>query len=57
MIFEDKPIRGYNKKEMLYPDRKMLKWKGMLLADHSEWMKHSKTIEDTSSHSLDKKKG
>lgn len=31
-----KPIRGYNRFEMLYPDRCMMKWKGMLLADHTE---------------------
>lgn len=31
--------RGYDKKEMLYPDRKMLKYQGMLLADHSERIK------------------
>lgn len=34
--FEDKPIRGYNKWEMLYPDRCMMKWQGMLLSDHTE---------------------
>ena len=33
-----KPIRGYRKEEMLYPDRCMLKWRGMLLSDHSEMM-------------------
>jgi len=33
-----KEIRGYKKKDMLYPDRCMLKWRGMLLSDHSEMM-------------------
>ncbi|WP_313019055.1 hypothetical protein [Acetoanaerobium noterae] len=31
-----KEIRGYNKLEMLYPDRCMLKWKPMLLSEHVE---------------------
>ncbi|CBH20184.1 protein of unknown function [Acetoanaerobium sticklandii] len=31
-----KEIRGYNKLEMLYPDRCMLKWKPMLLSEHGE---------------------
>ena len=39
-----KEIRGYNKSEMLYPDRGMLKWRGMLLSDHSERMKHEKAV-------------
>lgn len=34
-----KEIRGYRKEEMLYPDRCMLKWQGMLLSDHTELMK------------------
>ena len=34
-----KEIRGYKKEEMLYPDRCMLKWQGMLLSDHTEKMK------------------
>ncbi len=33
---ELKEIRGYNKEDMLYPDRCMLKWQGMMLSDHSE---------------------
>lgn len=36
MAYKDKPIRGYKKTEMLYADRGMMKWKGMLLADHTE---------------------
>lgn len=31
-----KEIRGYNKFDMLYPDRCMLKWKPMLLSEHGE---------------------
>ncbi len=31
-----KEIRGYKKEEMLYPDRCMVKWQGMMLSDHSE---------------------
>ncbi len=31
-----KAIRGYNKFDMLYPDRCMLKWKPMLLSEHGE---------------------
>lgn len=31
-----KPIRGYLPHEMLYADRRMMKWKGMLLSDHTE---------------------
>lgn len=41
--FVDKPIRGYNKWEMLYPDRCMMKWKGMLLSDHTEHVKDYQT--------------
>ncbi len=33
---ELKEIRGYKKEDMLYPDRCMLKWQGMMLSDHSE---------------------
>ncbi len=28
--------RGYDPNAMLYPDRRMLKWQGMLLSDHTE---------------------
>lgn len=35
-IDELKEIRGYKKEDMLYPDRCMLKWQGMMLSDHSE---------------------
>ncbi len=31
-----KQIRGYDKFDMLYPDRCMLKWKPMLLSEHGE---------------------
>lgn len=33
-----KKIRGYKKSDMLYPDRRMIKWAPMLLSDHSEDM-------------------
>jgi hypothetical protein len=33
---ELKEIRGYKKEDMLYPDRCMMKWQGMLLSDHKE---------------------
>ena len=36
-----KKIRGYKKSDMLYPDRCMLKWRGMLLSDHTELMKET----------------
>lgn len=34
-----KEIRGYKKEDMLYPDRCMMKWQGMLLSDHTEALK------------------
>ena len=33
---EFKEIRGYKKEDMLYPDRCMMKWQGMMLSDHKE---------------------
>lgn len=41
---EVKEIRGYKKEDMLYPDRCMMKWQGMLLSDHTEAIKRKKDI-------------
>lgn len=46
-----KKPRGYNKDEMLYPDRCMMKWQGMILSDHNERIE-----EDKVSESLEKEK-
>lgn len=37
-IHWEKP-RDYDKRKMLYPDRCMLKFQGMILSDHSEMIK------------------
>ncbi len=53
---EIKEIRGYKKEDMLYPDRCMMKWQGMLLSDHTEALKkplkesHSKKDPEVSSN-------
>ncbi len=44
-----KKPRGYRKEDMLYPDRCMLKWQGMLLSDHTERM-----FEDRAAESVQK---
>jgi len=46
----EKP-RDYDRKNMLYPDRKMLKYQGMLLSDHSERIKDDKKYESSNSAS------
>ncbi len=40
-----KKPRGYNKNEMLYPDRCMMKWQGMILSDHNERIAEDKVSE------------
>lgn len=59
---ELKEIRGYDKRNMLYPDRCMMKWQGMLLSDHTEAMKETseesqskKDSEETSGKSWEDK--
>ncbi len=42
-----KKPRGYRREDMLYPDRCMLKWQGMLLSDHNERMFADQTAEST----------
>lgn len=44
-------IRGYDKDNMLYPDRCMLKWQGMLLSEHSQSLHSSSNL--TKSNSQD----
>lgn len=42
--------RDYDRKNMLYPDRKMLKYQGMLLSDHSERIKDDKKKDSKNSY-------
>lgn len=52
-----KEIRGYNKLEMLYPDRCMLKWKPMLLSEHSEkLLDHKLEVEKSENPSKEPRK-
>ena len=52
-----KEIRGYNKLEMLYPDRCMLKWKPMLLSEHSEkLLDHKLDVENSENPSKESSK-
>lgn len=52
-----KEIRGYNKLEMLYPDRCMLKWKPMLLSEHGEkLLEHKLEVEKSENPSKEPRK-
>ena len=49
---EIREIRDYDRDNMLYADRCMLKWQGMLLSEHSESLQSSSNL--TISKSQDK---